>query len=103
MAETDRAGRLCHRCQADIGQLERVGRRDTCLKCGADLHCCRNCRFYAPGHHNDCFETQAERQVDKSAGNFCEFFSFRAGSTGDSRPVGSDPRGKLEALFAKRK
>jgi len=27
---------------------ERIGRRETCARCGAELHCCRNCRFYAP-------------------------------------------------------
>ncbi len=104
MAETraTAGGRVCHRCGTAIGAVERVGRRDTCLQCGSDLHCCRNCRFYVPGHHNDCLETQAERQVDKQAGNFCEYFSFRTGRAGAAVPV-ADARAKLDALFAKKK
>jgi hypothetical protein len=103
MAAPDGSGHCCHRCGADIGRIERVGRRDACLACGADLHCCRNCRFYTPGHHNDCLENQAERQVDKVVGNFCDFFAFRAGAAASTKPVGSDARSKLDTLFAKRK
>jgi hypothetical protein len=83
--------------------MERVGRRDACHQCGSDLHCCLNCRFYARGHHNDCLEPQAERQVDKVAGNFCDFFSFRAGAKAAQPSPGADARAKLDALFAKRK
>jgi hypothetical protein len=96
-------GRFCQHCGADIGAVEHVGRRDTCLRCGADLHSCRNCRFYAPGHHNDCLETQAQRQVDKNDGNFCEYFSFRVGSPKATQPSdGSGARAKLDALFKTR-
>ena len=41
------------------------------------MHCCRNCRFYDPAYHNQCREPQAERQVDKERGNFCEYFDPR--------------------------
>jgi hypothetical protein len=102
-ARSSGTGRVCQRCGTDVGTLERVGRRDTCLRCGSDLHCCRNCRFYAPGHHNDCLETQAERQVDKRAGNFCDYFSFRVGPAGTQSGAPPDARSKLEALFAKKK
>ena len=36
----------------------RVGRRDTCPKCSADLHACRNCQFYDPSKNNQCAEPQ---------------------------------------------
>jgi hypothetical protein len=52
-----------------------VGRRDACPKCGADLHACRNCRFYDPSKHNQCAEAQAEWVRDKDAANFCGYFS----------------------------
>lgn len=94
--------RLCHHCGQDIGAVERVGRRDACLHCGWDLHCCLNCDFYDPAYHNQCREPQAERQVDKEVGNFCEYFSFRRGSRRLAASA-SDARDKLEALFAKRK
>jgi len=94
--------RVCHQCGHDIGRLERVGRRDTCLHCGADLHCCLNCAFYDAVRHNQCREPQAERQVDKTAGNFCEYFSFRRGPrTGVAGPS-ARARAQLAALFAKK-
>jgi len=94
--------RSCYRCGREVGELEQVGRRDACLGCGGDLHCCRNCRFYDPGHHNDCREPQAERQVDKEHGNFCDYFSFAAQS--HAAAVHSDEaRVKLDALFGGRK
>ena len=93
--------RSCHRCGRDIGTVERVGRRDACLGCGADLHCCRNCDFYDVTMHNQCRETQAERQVDKECGNFCDYFHFA-----ESRP-GAAPqksaRAALDELFANRR
>ena len=94
--------RLCHHCGHAIGPVERVGRRDACLHCSADLHCCLNCSFFAPTAHNQCREPHAERQVDKHVGNFCDFFAFRVG-----RPVkatdATDARARLEALFTKKK
>jgi len=91
--------RACHNCGREVGPTERIGRRDACLGCAADLHCCRNCRFYSPGAHNDCHEPQAERQVDKQAGNFCDFFSFADTAPAAPRPV-ADPRAALDRLFA---
>lgn len=95
--------RRCYRCGTDISAFERVGRRDTCLSCGADLHCCRNCDFYDPRLHNQCREPQAERQVDKEQGNFCEYFSFRsAGAAQRGAPASGDVRAQLEGLFRKK-
>jgi hypothetical protein len=94
--------RTCHHCGRDIGRVERVGRRDACLHCGWDLHCCLNCEFHDPAYHNQCREPQAERQVDKEAGNFCECFSFRSGGVKRVAPA-TEARGKLEALFGRKK
>jgi len=80
-----------------------VGRRDACLQCGADLHCCLNCSFYEPTYHNKCREPQAERQVEKEAGNFCENFSFHAGGTRSSASPQDAARARLDALFPKKK
>jgi len=91
--------RACHHCGCDVGAIEGVGRRDACLGCGADLHCCRNCRFYSPGAHNDCREPQAERQVDKACGNFCDYFSFAETGAPQAHPA-ADARAALDRLFA---
>ena len=94
--------RVCHHCGHDIGPTERVGRRDACLQCRADLHCCLNCSFFEPAAHNQCREPQAERQVDKTVGNFCDFFAFRLGRR--RQGAGSaEARTRLDALFAKKK
>jgi hypothetical protein len=93
--------RACHRCGREIAAVERVGRRDACLGCGSDLHCCRNCSFYDLGYHNQCRETQAERQVDKEVGNFCDHFSF-ADRTASAVPPQSS-RAALEGLFGGRR
>lgn len=90
----------CYRCGAEIEPAERVGRRDACAQCGGDLHCCRNCRFHHPGADNECRESQAERQVEKERGNFCEYFSFRDGpAPARSGPGAAGARAKLNNLF----
>lgn len=95
------AERVCHKCGATIDPVLRVGRRDTCLQCRTDLHCCLNCAFYDVRYHNQCTETQAERQVEKVAGNFCEYFTFRTKGA-QVASGGNDARAKLEALFKKK-
>jgi hypothetical protein len=103
-SRADVVERLCHKCARDIGAVERVGRRDACLHCGADLHCCLNCAFHEPTYHNHCREPQAERQVDKAVGNFCDYFSFRSGRPSAGAMSGADSaRGPLDALFSKKK
>lgn len=93
--------RLCHDCGRAIGPIERVGRRDACLRCGADLHCCLNCSFFAPAAHNQCREPDAERQGDKTVGNFCDYFAYRIGGP-VTRTRSADARGQLDALFGKK-
>lgn len=93
---------VCHHCGKEVGPLERVGRRDTCLHCRADLHCCLNCAFYEATAHNQCREPQAECQVDKTVGNFCEYFSFRTGRLPQPAAT-AGTRARLDALFAKKK
>jgi len=62
-----------------------------------------NCSFYDPAYHNQCREPQAEPQVDKQAGNFCEFFGFMVGARstlGANAPERT--RARLDALFGKK-
>ena len=90
----------CHQCGRQLEAVARVGRRDACPGCGADLHCCLNCRFHDPGAHNQCREPQAERQVDKLRANFCEYFSARTATASPAPAAGT--RAALDALFAKK-
>lgn len=87
----------CWRCAATIDARAGLGRRDACLSCGADLRCCRNCRFHDPAMHNECREPQAERQVDKERGNFCDWFSL--GGAPASADTAATARARLDAMF----
>lgn len=92
----------CHRCGAPIAECDTVGRRETCLRCGGDLHCCLNCRFHDAAYNNECREPQAERQVDKDRGNFCEYFDLGSSGQPAARAGTGNARADLERLFAKR-
>jgi hypothetical protein len=90
----------CHACGAEVEILDRVGRRDACERCGADLHCCKNCRHHDPFAQNQCREPAADVVIrDREAGNFCDHFAFRDGRP-ERDPV-EDAKAKLEALFRK--
>jgi len=53
-----------------------VGRTETCAECGVDLHCCLNCKHYAPNKPNECMSPTVERVLDKEKANFCDEFDF---------------------------
>ena len=104
----------CRSCGGDAGVGERVGRRDTCPRCGVDLHACRQCRFYDTTAYNECREPQAERVLDKIRSNFCDYFApgDAAASTGSGASGGAVPgagaagatgaRADLDRLFRRR-
>ena len=104
----------CRSCGGDAGVAERVGRRDTCPRCGVDLHACRQCRFHDATAYNECREPQAERVLDKTHSNFCDYFApadvpggapgaapARA-ATGPGTAGAPGPRADLERLFRRR-
>lgn len=94
----------CWKCGEVIevtAAASRVGARETCPKCDADLHCCRNCQLYDPAKHNQCAETQAEWVRDKEAANYCDYFSpnpvLSAGKRSSS--PGGDAKKRFDSLF----
>ena len=91
----------CAGCGADLGHPERIGRRDACPHCHAELHACRQCRFYDPQVADACREPQAERVTDKARANFCDYFSpaDRVAASATSSPSARDA---LERLFTRR-
>ena len=95
----------CFRCKKILTIPRIPSRNDACPSCGADLRCCRNCRFYDGAVYNACRETQAERVLDKERSNFCDFFGFReAMPTAEKRSdTPSAAREKIEGLFRKTK
>ena len=91
----------CHNCNAKVEVLDRVGRKDECDHCKADLHVCKNCQHYDETSYNECRETSADRVVEKEASNFCDFFTPMGGEhdKGDSK---ADMMAAAEALFNKK-
>jgi hypothetical protein len=74
---------VAHYCWKCRNQLEfivkvgiKVGRADTCPHCAADLHACKNCRFYDPTRHNHCRIPEADFIRDREAANFCAHFEI---------------------------
>lgn len=65
---------VCHNCGREIKLIGKAQRRDECPHCQADVHCCKNCRFFDPGKSNQCSEPQADYVKDKIKANFCDFF-----------------------------
>jgi hypothetical protein len=93
----------CFSCQAgyEIGGGERVGFHESCERCGADLHVCRNCGNHDLSAYNECQESSAERVTDRDRANSCEYFK-PSPETGDDETGGrSEALSDLEALFKK--
>lgn len=63
----------CWHCGRPLSKAD-YGRETLCLGCEKPTRVCRNCNDYAPGRPNDCLEPMAERVMDKTAANHCEFF-----------------------------
>lgn len=97
---------VCHNCGREIKLIAKVARTEECPHCGADMHCCKNCRFFDPGKNNQCSETQAEWVRDKLAANFCDFFEpntrvpLTTRGSGESGR-GDDVRKAFDKLFKK--
>ncbi|NUM66281.1 hypothetical protein HUU39_13510 [candidate division KSB1 bacterium] len=91
----------CYSCGKEISLEGKPGRRDTCPKCAAYLHCCRNCRFYDVNAHHQCREPQAEWVQDKEMGNFCDYFEAAAKSRQPGADRAAEARKKLDQLFKK--
>lgn len=90
----------CAFCGHQLTLTDKVMRRDTCPRCGRDLRCCTQCKFYDPHAYNECKEVVAERVIDKERANFCEYFVFK-GSSHKALDKTAQARQALEALFKK--
>lgn len=92
---------FCYSCQFEIALDNKPRRNDTCPKCAAYLHCCRNCRFYDVNAHHQCREPQAEFVQNKEMGNMCDYFEATQTKTAPGFDRAAEARKKLESLFKK--
>lgn len=90
---------ICHACQKANAVSGKVGFREDCMHCRADLHCCLNCQFYDPKVYNECRETAADVVREKNRSNYCDFFNPQETGTAvvDEK---EKLRAAAEALFA---
>ena len=91
----------CAFCGEAVHVKRKVGRSDICPKCGRDLRCCKQCKFYDHHAYNEWREVSAERIVDKERANFCDYFVPRGSSRGSVDPT-REAKEALEALFRKK-
>jgi hypothetical protein len=68
--------RHCHHCGTPWTLSSNPGRGEVCMKCRADLRVCLNCTHYDPRVAEQCRERRADLVLEKSVGNFCEYFEF---------------------------
>jgi hypothetical protein len=96
-------GVRCFACNGEIPLAagERVGFRDDCPRCGADLHVCRNCAYHDPSAYNECREPNAERVGERERANRCDYFTPGSGGGGALAGAQSKAKGQLENLFKK--
>lgn len=90
---------ICHNCGAENTEREKVGREQTCSGCNAWLHCCLNCRFYAPGAAQQCRETEADYVGNKKGANFCEYFTPADSPSAKDASRAEEARQRLKDLF----
>jgi len=92
----------CHSCKKILeftpGTV--ISRSETCDHCRAELRCCKQCFHYDTSSYNDCKESQAERIVEKTKGNFCNYYRLMT-LTYENAPGKSkeDVLEKAKALF----
>jgi hypothetical protein len=99
-AKEKRIMKRCHACEKSF--KSKKGGTPEVSHCGADLHVCLNCLFFSPADYNQCREPQAERVVEKSRSNFCDYFTLAGGAIrGREASKKDDPRSRLDALFKK--
>jgi hypothetical protein len=61
-----------------------------CPKCGADLHCCKQCAHFEPSTRFQCLKPVPQRIPVKDQANECELFSPRVTVARDAAPASNN-------------
>ena len=96
----------CNRCGELQHQLGELTSESLCLRCGADLHTCGNCRFFDATTLWECRAEIPARVPHKQAKNECAFFAPKivrdlAADKGGRPQSVDDARKAFDALFKK--
>jgi hypothetical protein len=109
------AASRCFNCAATLpGDIDFRG---NCPKCGAALHCCKQCAYFEPSTRFQCMKPVPVRIAVKDQANDCTFFKPRVTVARDSAPPvpslagpapnvpepksASDARAAFDSLFKK--
>src|SRR5215472_18300303 len=68
---------------------------EPCPKCGADLHCCKQCAHFEPSTRFQCLKPIPVRIAVKDKRNDCTLFSPRVTVARDASPASLPPRGPV--------
>jgi hypothetical protein len=71
-----------------------------CPKCGLELHCCKQCRFFDSAAQFECTQPIPERISPKDAKNNCTFYEFRTTVEKDTAPTSYVQKGSTPAAAA---
>lgn len=96
----------CNQCGQLRHSLGELTNEDTCLRCGADLHTCGNCRLFDSTTTWECRENIPARVVGKQTKNECTFFQPKivkdlSADKGKQLQSPDDARKAFDALFKK--
>ena len=91
---------FCFQCKKINSSESKIGFREECCFCRADLHVCKNCEFYDAKAYNECRETSADVVREKERANFCDFFSGKTSGSGEEDKA-AKLRAAADALFKK--
>jgi hypothetical protein len=81
------AASRCYSCAVTLSNG--VDFKGTCPKCGAALHCCKQCSYFEPSTRFQCLKPIPARLVVKDAANQCDLFSTRVTVARDVAPAAS--------------
>jgi hypothetical protein len=90
----------CHACGTpwDSSPGSQPGKDETCVKCGADMHCCLNCRLFDRSSYQ-CTSRTTEPIRDKDRQNRCEEFQIGATNLGREEKSVDDMQKKWNDFF----
>ena len=75
----------CWKCHKTV-ELAQIGFRAVCKHCDADLHVCKNCKYYQIGKPNDCIVPGTDFVADREKSNLCEEFRPKPPEQKSERP-----------------
>lgn len=71
------AASRCFNCAAALPEDTDFSTTAVCPKCGADLHCCKQCTHFEPSTRFQCLKPIPARIAVKDKANECQLFSRR--------------------------